>query len=59
LNYESILQMLGGAPPVIVSAINSIIERCRRQLVEDLTHLYSEYLPDMERWRVLDAQRSL
>jgi hypothetical protein len=42
-----------GAPPVIVSAINAIMERCRRQLVEDLTRLRSEYLPDTERWGVL------
>ena len=42
-----------GAPPNIVSAINSIVERCRRKLVEDLTRLHSEYLPDTERWGVL------
>ena len=42
-----------GAPPIVVSAINSIMERCRRQLAEDLTRLHSEYLPDAERWGVL------
>jgi hypothetical protein len=42
-----------GAPPTVVSAINSIMERCRRQLVEDLTRLHSEYLSDLERWGVL------
>jgi hypothetical protein len=53
LNYALILQVIGGAPPVIVAAISSITERGRPQHVEDLTHLYSEYIPDMERWRVL------
>lgn len=42
-----------GAPPVIVSRINAIMERCRRQLVEDLNRLHGEYLPDAERWGVL------
>jgi hypothetical protein len=42
-----------GAPPVVVSSINAITERCRRQLVEDLTRLRREYLPDAERWGVL------
>jgi hypothetical protein len=42
-----------GAPPVVVSAINAIMERCRRQLVEDLARLQSEYLPDADRWGVL------
>jgi hypothetical protein len=39
-----------GAPPVVVSAINAIMERCRRQLVEDLARLHSEYLSDAEKW---------
>jgi len=42
-----------GAPPIVVSAINSIMERCRRRLAEDLTRQRSEYLPDTERWGVL------
>jgi hypothetical protein len=42
-----------GAPPAVVSAINSIMERCRRQFAEDVTRLHSEYLPDAERWGVL------
>jgi hypothetical protein len=42
-----------GAPPVVGSAINAIMERCRRQLVEDLARLHNEYLPDAERWGVL------
>jgi hypothetical protein len=42
-----------GAPPILVSAINSIMERCRRQFAEDVTRLHSEYLPDAERWGVL------
>ena len=42
-----------GARPTIVSAINSIMERCRRQLVEDLTRLHSEYISDTGRWGVL------
>jgi hypothetical protein len=42
-----------GAPPIIVSAINSIMERCRRQLVEDLARLHSDYLPDAEKCGVL------
>jgi hypothetical protein len=39
-----------GAPPVVVSTVNAIMERRRRQLVEDLARLHGEYLPDAERW---------
>ena len=59
LRSQTVLCMVHGAkikqraPPIVVSAINSIMERCRRQLVEDLTRLHSEYLPDTERWGVL------
>jgi len=42
-----------GAPPVVVATVNAIMERCRRQLVEDLRRLQSEYLADAERWGVL------
>lgn len=42
-----------GAPPVVVSTVSAIMERCRRQLVEDLARLHGEYLPDAERWGVL------
>jgi hypothetical protein len=42
-----------GAPPVVTSAVNAIMERYRRQLVEELMRLREEYLPDAERWGVL------
>jgi hypothetical protein len=35
-----------GAPPVLASAINAVMERFRKQLVEELTHLRDEYQPD-------------
>jgi hypothetical protein len=42
-----------GASPIVASAINAIMERCRQQLVEDLARLHSECFPDAERWGVL------
>jgi hypothetical protein len=42
-----------GAPPIIVSTISAIMERCRRQLVNDISRLHSESLRDAERWGVL------
>jgi hypothetical protein len=41
------------APPVVVSTINTIMERYRRQLVEELMRLHDEYLLDTEKWGVL------
>jgi hypothetical protein len=48
-----------GAPQIVVSAINAIMERCRRQLVEDLTRLHTVSLPDAERWGVLGRAAEL
>jgi len=42
-----------GAPPITVSTISAIMERCRRQLVKDISRLHSESLRDAERWGVL------
>ncbi len=59
LGSQAVLCMVHGAKlkhgslPIVVSAINAIMERCRRQLVEDLARLHSEYLPGAERWGVL------
>lgn len=41
------------ASPVFVAAINAIMERNRRQLVDELIRLRREHLPDAERWGVL------
>jgi hypothetical protein len=42
-----------GAPPVLASAISAVMERFRKQLVEELTHLRDEYQPDTAKWGVL------
>jgi hypothetical protein len=46
-------KLKNGAPPIVASAINAIMERCRWQLVEDLARLHSEYVPDADKWGVL------
>ena len=59
LRSQAVLCMVHGAKlkhsasSIVASTINVIIEKCRRQLVEDLTRLHSEYLPDAEKWGVL------
>jgi hypothetical protein len=50
LNMVHGANLTHGAPPIVVSAINAIMEKCRRQLVEDLARPHSEYLPDAESW---------
>jgi len=42
-----------GAPPVLASAISAVMERFRKQLVEELTHQRDEYQPDAAKWGVL------
>jgi hypothetical protein len=59
LRSQAVLCMVHGAklkyraPPIVVSSINSIMERYRRQLVEDLTRRHSEYLPNTDTSGVL------
>jgi hypothetical protein len=42
-----------GAPPVLASAISAVMERFRKELVEELTRLRDEYQPDTAKWGVL------
>lgn len=59
LRSQAVLCMVHGAKlkrnasPIFTAAINAIMERYRRQLVDELTRLRREHLPDAERWGVL------
>jgi hypothetical protein len=59
LRSQAVVCMVHGAklkqaaPPVLASALGAVMERFRRQLVEELTRLRDEYQPDTAKWGVL------
>lgn len=50
-------KLKNSASPVLTSAIGSIVEKHRENLIEEFTHLRDEYQPDTASWGCWDMQQ--